>query len=58
MLDKVLVVRLPSNYIRKAGAKFWILTVTGDLTPFETEACINPKGLVVEISGGRLKMTM
>ena len=54
VLKKVLVVWLPCNNIRKPRAKFWILTVAGNLMTFETEACINPKGLIVEISLERL----
>ena len=58
MLKKVLVVRLPCDNIRKPRAKFRILTVAGNLTSFETEARINPKGLIVEISLERLKIAV
>ena len=58
VLKKVLVVRLPCDNIRKPRAKFQILTVAGNLMSFETEARINPKGLIVEISSERLKIAV
>ena len=52
VLKKVLVVGFPCDNICKPGAKFRILIVAGNLTSFEPEACVDPKGLIVEVPLG------
>ena len=58
VLKKVLMVWFPGNNVREPRAKFRVLIVTGNLTLFETEACIDPKGLIVEIPSDGLMVVV